>query len=73
MNTTPQITPLSWIMVALLGLTWGGTFMVTEVALAGGMPPFWLAAARVGFAAVLMAVIWGAMGCPLLAGTGKRA
>ena len=65
MNTSPQITPLSWLMVAILGLTWGGTFMVTEVALNGGMPPFWLAASRIGFAAVLMTLIWLALGRPL--------
>ena len=52
-------------MVIVLGLTWGGTFMVTEVALAGGMPPFWLAASRIAFAAVLMTAIWGLMGFPL--------
>lgn len=65
MNSTPQITPLSWLMVATLGLTWGGTFMVTEVALAGGMPPFWLAASRITFAALLMAAIWAFLGFPL--------
>jgi drug/metabolite transporter (DMT)-like permease len=65
MNTSPQITPLSWIMIAILGLTWGGTFMVTEVALAGGIPPFWLAASRIAFAAVLMGAIWAFMGFPL--------
>ena len=68
MNSTPQITSLSWLMVAILGLTWGGTFMVTEVALAGGMPPFWLAASRIGFAAVLMGLIWTIMGRPLFSG-----
>lgn len=52
-------------MVAILGLTWGGTFMVTEVALRGGMPPFWLAASRITFAALLMGTIWAAMGFPL--------
>lgn len=67
MNTSPQITPLSWLMIAILGITWGGTFMVTEVALAEGMPPFWLAASRIGFAAVLMSVIWVLMGRPLFA------
>ena len=65
MNTSPQITPLSWLMIAILGLTWGGTFMVTEIALAGGMPPFWLAASRIGFAALLMSTIWVFMGRPL--------
>jgi drug/metabolite transporter (DMT)-like permease len=52
-------------MIAILGLTWGGTFMVTEVALQGGVPPFWLAASRVGVAAVLMFAIWVIMGRPL--------
>lgn len=76
MNTSTNITPLSWLMVAILGLTWGGTFMVTEVALEGGMPPFWLAASRITFAAVLMAVIWVLMGRPLfgapISGTDTR-
>jgi drug/metabolite transporter (DMT)-like permease len=61
MTTAPQITARSWMMIGLLGLTWGGTFMVIEIALEG-LTPFWLAAGRIGFAALLMAVIWGAMG-----------
>lgn len=48
-------------MVATLGLTWGGTFLVTELALEG-LTPFWLATGRIGFAAILMIVIWGALG-----------
>ncbi|MEQ6247472.1 DMT family transporter [Sulfitobacter sp. HNIBRBA3233] len=64
MTDTPSITPASWLMVAVLGLTWGGTFLVTEIALTE-MPPFWIAAARVGFGAALMAVVWTAMGYPL--------
>jgi drug/metabolite transporter (DMT)-like permease len=48
-------------MVAILGLTWGATFMVTEVALEG-MPPFWLAAGRIAFAALLMTAIWAGLG-----------
>ncbi|MEM7321200.1 MAG: DMT family transporter, partial [Pseudomonadota bacterium] len=47
----------SWIMIAILGLVWGGTFMVIELALPG-ITPFWLAAARIGFAAGLTLVIW---------------
>ncbi len=73
MNITPQITLFSWFMIAILGLTWGGTFMVTEVALAGGMPPFWLAASRVALAAVLMGAIWAFMGFPLFAEKSTRA
>ncbi len=44
-------------MVATLGLTWGATFLVTEVALEG-MTPFWLAAARISFAAIVTVPIW---------------
>lgn len=54
-------------MIAILGVTWGGTFLVIEVALAGGIPPFWLAASRVTFAAAIMGVIWQVMGRPLFA------
>ncbi|MGA9411305.1 MAG: DMT family transporter [Roseobacter sp.] len=61
MNDRPQITSSSWLMIAILGLTWGGTFLVTEVALEG-MPPFWLAAGRITFASVIMIAIWGARG-----------
>jgi drug/metabolite transporter (DMT)-like permease len=66
MTPSPNITWTSWLMVATLGLTWGATFMVTEVALTG-ITPFWLAAGRVGFAAVLMMVIWRALGGRLFA------
>jgi drug/metabolite transporter (DMT)-like permease len=60
-------------MVAILGLTWGGTFMVTELALSGGMPPFWLAASRITFAALLMGAIWMIMGFPLFSQKTTRA
>ncbi|KIN64548.1 Membrane protein [Sulfitobacter noctilucicola] len=45
------------MMIAALAFIWGGTFLVTEVALTG-MPPFWIAASRIGFAAIVMLVIW---------------
>lgn len=51
-------------MVVTLAFVWGGTFMVTEVALTG-MTPFWIAAARIGFAALIMSVIWAAGGFTL--------
>lgn len=70
MTTAPQITARSWLMIGLLGLTWGGTFMVIEIALEG-LTPFWLAAGRIGFAALLMAVIWGAMGFRLFRETAE--
>ncbi len=62
--SAPVITSRSWLMVITLGFVWGGTFMVTEVALRG-MTPFWLAAARICFAALTMMVIWGARGFAL--------
>lgn len=62
----PEITGKSWVMVAALGLIWGATFMVMEVALRG-ITPFWLAAARIGFATLLMVAIWGWRGFKLFA------
>ena len=64
MTQAPEITYKSWLMVATLAFVWGGTFLVTEVALTG-ITPFWLAASRVGFAAVVMCAIWGLRGFPL--------
>ncbi|WP_339765872.1 DMT family transporter [uncultured Pseudosulfitobacter sp.] len=66
MTQNSDISGKSWIMVAVLGFTWGGTFLVTELALTG-ITPFWLAAGRIGFAAVLMLAIWQAMGGRLFA------
>lgn len=64
MTPSPQITWHSWLMIALLAFIWGGTFLVTEVALTG-MTPFWVAAARIGFAAIIMSGIWAARGFAL--------
>ncbi|MDW3182225.1 DMT family transporter [Roseobacter sp.] len=61
MTTRPDITLKSWLMVGILGFTWGGTFLVTEIALEG-VTPFWLAAGRIGFAALLMTAIWATLG-----------
>ncbi|SFE26858.1 Permease of the drug/metabolite transporter (DMT) superfamily [Sulfitobacter brevis] len=61
MTDTPQITLSSWLMIALLGVVWGGTFMVTEIALEG-ITPFWLAASRIGLASVILAGVWGLRG-----------
>lgn len=44
-------------MVFVLGFTWGGTFLVTELALEG-ITPFWLAAGRIGFGATLTLCVW---------------
>lgn len=51
-------------MVATLGFTWGGTFLVTELALEH-WTPFWLAAGRILFGAVTMLWIWRVMGLRL--------
>jgi drug/metabolite transporter (DMT)-like permease len=67
MTQMPEITPKSWAMIAALGLTWGATFLVIEIALQG-ITPFWLAAARIGFATVLMLLIWGLRGAKLFSG-----
>lgn len=61
MHTQPQITPASWGMVATLGLVWGATFLFIELALEG-ITPFWLAAGRIGFAALLAVAIWQVRG-----------
>ncbi len=57
MQTSPEITPASWGMVAALGLVWGATFLFIELALEG-ITPFWLAAGRIGFACLLTCVVW---------------
>ena len=57
MTGTPNITPASWLMILTLGFVWGGTFMVQALALETA-PPFWVAAGRIGFAAVLTGLIW---------------
>ena len=57
----PAITLKSWIMLSVLGLIWGGTFLVMELALEG-ITPFWLAASRIGFGAALTCAVWQARG-----------
>lgn len=61
MSVSPKITPTSWMMVIMLGVIWGGTFLVIELALKT-VTPFWIASARIGFATLLTLVIWQAMG-----------
>ena len=53
----PDITWRNWLMVAALGLIWGSSFMVVEVALTG-ISPFWLAAARVTLGTLLTVLVW---------------
>ncbi|UWR96794.1 DMT family transporter [Phaeobacter inhibens] len=60
----PNIAPRYWLMIAILGFVWGGTFLLIKLALEG-TTPFWLAASRIGFAALLLSAIWGARGFKL--------
>ncbi len=60
-NHPPLITTKSWIMVAMLGLIWGGTFMVQKLTLQH-LPPLWVAAGRISFAALITSVFWYARG-----------
>ncbi len=60
-QTAPEITARSWLMVLTLGLVWGATFLVIELALAG-VTPLWLAAFRITFAMLLTLAIWGLRG-----------
>jgi len=57
MTNTPDIRSRDWGMVAVLGLIWGGNFLVTEIALRG-ISPYWLAASRIAVAALIMTTIW---------------
>lgn len=61
MTRPPDITAASWLMILILAITWGGTFLVIELALPG-IAPFWLAAARIGFGAALTVAVWLARG-----------
>lgn len=67
MQTPPEITARSWGMILILGLVWGATFLVIEIALTG-ITPFWLAAARIGFATLLTLAVWTVRGLPLFLG-----
>jgi len=53
---SPEITSKSWIMVGILGITWGSTFLVMELALRG-ITPAWLAASRLTVAGLVMVVV----------------
>ena len=64
MSSSPDISRRDWIMVAALGLIWGSTFLVIEIALRG-ITPFWLASARIVFASALLGVLWLAKGARL--------
>ncbi|MEC3861042.1 DMT family transporter [Mesobacterium sp. TK19101] len=63
----PQITARNWIQILALGLVWGATFLVMELALRG-IGPAWLAAGRIGFAGLLTLAIWWLRGARLFLG-----
>ncbi|MDT0682621.1 DMT family transporter [Roseicyclus sp. F158] len=54
-NTAPVEPPTAanWLSILFLGLIWGGTFMLTKIAL-GGIEPITLAASRILLAAIAL-------------------
>ncbi|MGR3492288.1 MAG: DMT family transporter [Shimia sp.] len=58
-------------MIFVLGIVWGATFFVTEIALTG-MTPFWLAASRQVIGAVALMSVWAVLGFPLGESTRAR-
>lgn len=71
--TTPEPPTLRhWVMISILGLVWGATFMFIELALKG-VTPFWLAAWRLTLGGGLMLVIWRVMGGKYRIGNDPRA
>ncbi len=59
--------PLNWVRLAALGLIWGGSFMLVEIALEG-VGPFTLVAARIALAAL---ILWP-LSYPLCGGLPRR-
>lgn len=61
MTVETRVTATSWLMILTLGFTWGWSFLLTDLALEG-IAPFWLAASRIGFGALLSLAVWRALG-----------
>ena len=51
--TAPRLTPTTWLLLALLGLIWGGSFFFGRVAVAH-VPPVTLAFLRLSIAALAL-------------------
>jgi drug/metabolite transporter (DMT)-like permease len=60
----PSPTPLAWLLLFLLGLTWGGSFLGIAKALTG-FGPLTIAAGRIGIAAIILTGIALASGVGL--------
>ncbi|WP_069299651.1 DMT family transporter [Neptunicoccus sediminis] len=62
MTPSPQNPGLvNWLSIIALGAIWGGAFLATKLAL-DGFGPWWVAAGRVGIAALAITVLGGMMG-----------
>lgn len=57
---------LNWLLILSLGVIWGGAFMSMSLALEGSGPS-WVAAGRLGFAALALLVLGAALGQPVTA------
>ena len=64
MHIAPDISAQHWLSISLLGLIWGSTFLVIEIALEG-ITPLWLAACRIAIAALVTCVVWSFQGLRL--------
>ncbi|WP_271946418.1 DMT family transporter [Ruegeria faecimaris] len=61
MSEPSEITNKNWLMVAVLGFIWGGTFMVVAIALEG-YGPVTVATARTTLGALTLILLMGATG-----------
>jgi drug/metabolite transporter (DMT)-like permease len=57
----PKPSPLAWLLLVLLGLIWGGSFLGVELALTG-FSPLSIAAGRIGIAAAILLAVSFALG-----------
>ena len=67
----PEIAPVNWLRIALLGVIWGASFMAVSVALTG-VGPLTVVAVRLSLGALFLLALSRAMGkrLPALRGTG---
>jgi drug/metabolite transporter (DMT)-like permease len=59
--SSPRLGPAEWAMLLVLSVLWGGSFFFAKVAL-GELPPLTVALARVGIAALVLALLVVATG-----------